>query len=387
MFQNERHSRRCRRTSEDKVKATNRWLGVVALGALCACGKDNTNFPSSGTSGGTTGGSTGSGNANACTASVDGAALSQGAGLVPSVSAMAGGLAAAWLEKGEVVVALVDAKGAASHRTVVSTSAGKAALPSVIPTSGGFIALWAEAATVMGRALNSSLAPSGAPFIVQKTASTEPRPTGVSGGNVAFAAWMNQPTLVAAAVSPGTMQQRGTANGWYPAIGSDGSRVALAWSAGGKQGPVHVTTIDAMGSGVDVPGSVALIKSVTVSGTSAYVGWEDIRTGTEVVQLARIDLTAGKLGATAAASPSGGSANWPALASGGGQVGVAYYQFRDNSPTLFFQVFDGNLQPISGEFVVSEDAKYPSVAYVNGSWAIAFNKVNGPAELSVVKCP
>lgn len=369
------------------MKATTRWFAVMALGALCACGKDNTSSGASASGAtGSPGATTGSAAGATCTTTVDGAQLSQGAGLVPSVAAVSGGFALAWLEKGEVVVALADAHGTTSHRVVVSAAAGKAALPSMVPTSSGFIVLWAETSTVMARALNSALAPSGAPFVVQKTASTEPRPTGVSGGSAALAAWMSQPAVVGASVAPGSIQQRGTANGWYPAIATDGARVALSWSAGGKQGPVHVTTIDAMGAGVDVPNSVALIKSMAVLGSAAFVGWEDVRTGTEVVELAKIDLAAGHVVATAAASPAGGSANWPALATGGGQLGVAYYQFRDNGPTLFFQVFDASLKPVTSDLAVASDAKYPSLAWANGSWALAFNKLNGPAQLSVVQC-
>ncbi len=367
------------------------WLGVVALVAMSGCGNDKNGGAANGGKTGSSGvsGSTGASGGAVCNETVDSVVISNGAAVVPQIAAIEGGFALTWLEKGEVIAASADQNGAVSHRTQVSAAAGKAALPSIMPVSGGYMVLWHEGSVVKGRTLSAAFAPGAPPFVVAQTTSAEPRPAAIPSGNSVLATWMSQPSLVAALVSQtGGVAQRGTATGWFPAIASDGARTAIAWSQGGKQGPVHVALIDSMGGGVDIAGSASLIKSLVFAGGIAFVAWEDVTSGTEAIKLAKVDLDKGSVVGSIDVSPGSGSANWPTLAWNGSGLAVAYYQFRDKGSDLFLQVFDGNLQPVSGEMTLETNAKYPRAVWSSAQRiAVVYNKAEGPAELSALDCP
>ena len=65
---------------------------------------------------------------------------------------------------------------------------------------------------------------------------------------------------------------------------------------------------------------------------------------------------------------------------------MAYYQFRESGPSVFLTYVDGDLVNAGAEVEISANAKYPSLAWGQDVVAIAYNKENGPAEVSLVSC-
>jgi hypothetical protein len=309
-------------------------------------------------------------------------------GNTPQIIATDAGYMVALLVGGEVNVVALDASAAVVRSTEISASSGNSRLPTVSASASGFTALWARGSDIVMRPLDGSGQPSGPEAMIASVASTEPRPAGATTGSAVAATWMDGAASIAGILSGSALGEVSSVTGAFPAIAaSDQGAVAVAWSDGGIGGPVRVGSLDAMGSAKIVPGSGALIKSITALNDAFVVAWEEVGGGAEEVRVARIGV-GGSVVAEATVSPADGSANWPAVAWSGSRLAVAYYQFRaEGSPSVFVAFYDGALKPVDNEVAVADDAKYPSAAWGPNGVAVAYALESGPVKVSLVTCP
>ncbi len=388
---------RLRIATRRRSTSLHRSLGFTGVGTVIAfacCSAANEGVETLTGAGGkepvsTSGPAVGAGGGPACVPIVDGVPLSQGDGLVPHLTRHGAGFAAAWLEGKKVLVALVSATGDVHRRVVVGNAGGAAGMPSVHVTNDGLVALWSDGADVMARRLATDGTPVGAPFVVATTTSLEPRPAAASLDDKLAVAWMSNPETVAVTVAQTSVAPASSATGWFPAVTSGAGGASIAWSYGGRTGPVRVAALDGMGSSdfVQLPNSQALVKSLLYAGGAHYVSWEDVATSTEQVHLARVDLTNGLVSARVTVAPTDASANWPSIAVAGGRVAVAYYQFRSNAPEVLLAVFDSSLGQQEFEHTLATNARFPSAVGFEDRFAVAYNRNGGRIELSVVDCP
>jgi hypothetical protein len=326
------------------------------------------------------------GGTSACEEVVDSATVGSGMALTPHVVATEDGFAIASVRGGEVWLDMIDTDGVAVSSTQISNAAAiEPRLPSVYPVDGGLLAMWAEGSKVLSRAISAAGQPAGSPAVVATTTSTEPRPMGAPFNNVLAAAWMEGATSSTVAIVDGSsIMDESTMTGWFPAVTTRGEDIGIAWSNGPMDGPLSVATFDSIATPITVTGSAALIKDITASDDAFFVAWEEVGAGTEQVPVVKItdDVVA-----DAHAAPTDSSANWPTVAWTGDRLAVAYYQYREGPSDVYVSFFDGDLNPVDGEILLAEAAKFPSAAFGHGLIAIAYSINDGPLQVSMVSCP
>lgn len=321
-----------------------------------------------------------------CTTRVDGVPIHASAADLPFVIPIDQGFALASLRGGEVWVTLIDDQAAVLSDTQVSEAAGGAHLPSIHAQEDAFSVLWAEGNKVFSRRLQAGGTPTGEPVLIADTGSDDPRPLGSGAEGVVAAAWMHGEASTAAILESGKAQDVTTIPGWFPAVAVAGQRIGIAWSEGGERGTLNVGTFDDPGERVAVEGTEALIMDLAASEGAYYAAWEDVGGAKERIGLARVDL-AQETEQHAFVTDPDKSANWPAVAVQGERVALAYYQFREGDPSVYLEYFHAsNLSSYGYGLEIAQGAKYPSVAWADGEVVVAYSKVDGPVEVSVVRC-
>ena len=330
--------------------------------------------------------SSGAGQGPQCQEVVDSAAITQGTSFTPYIKRIDGGYVVGVINGGEAWVIMLNDDAAVTSRHQLSNAGGQARAASVYPVGGNLVAIWSQGSAVFSRTLDGGGTPTGEATTIATTTSPEPRPTGASNGDTLAVAFQNGTGATVGLLSGGTLSSQATVAGKFPAVGASGSSMAASWSGGGEQGPVNVAKLNAMGSPTNIPGSASLIQ-VLEGGPDGgfFVGWEDVGSGTETIGLAALGADGGLL-AQGNPAEGGSSANWPALSWSGDYLAVAYYQFRDNGPSVFLTYVDAGLTNAGAEVEIAANAKYPSVAWGPNVVAVAYNKENGPAEVSLVTC-
>ena len=380
------------------------WLGLAAVGAM-GCGGDEapqasgTKEPDPPATTDTDGGTDAGAEDAACAPISETVAVSQEDGLTPSILWANGSYLVAWQTRTggteEVRVARIGTDGSVSSAHVVATLAGAHALPSLQATSSGPMITWEDTGpsglVIQARALGADGTPTGAVLQLGTSDATEARPaTAPLSGGLAVA-WMESPGARLGLVSAGGMGQATSLPGArFPALGSRGDDLAVAWSTGAELSLARTTGMpggSVTGTVVRTGAGEARLPSVAIAASGAsMVAWEDTREAEERIYLARVSANGTKQGEVRVEDAEG-SANWPVVTVMGERTAVTYYQFPGGPPSIFIAVFGPDLARDRGVLRVSgKNARFPAVAFTGSELGVAWSEKDAGIRMRRVAC-
>lgn len=362
---------------------------AVFAGMGCSDDGDSTSPPTttSSSSGGAGGGEILPGTTS-CTVRNSEPFVSSMNGTTPYVAANNGDFAVTWLNTDgtELFIAVVDSNGKTISQRSVAKSIGMTQ-PTLYPEGDGYILLWSQNNTLLGQHIDDKGQQTRQAFSIQDN-TVEPHLRGAPSALGMLAAW-DAPSggTLGRFASDGTLNKSVSLSGSpaFPVVASDGASAGVFWSDGGNLAFAPVSSTLELGKVTTISAKATNKGAVGYQG-KFYVAWEDVTSGegSETIKLAQ----GGQTNAVSVPAESG-SANWPGIAQGDGLLAVTYYQFRDGPPSIYLSIFSPDLERQGQDLKVSPDGesdRFPSIAFAQGRFAVAYAKKAGPVKMSFVEC-